>query len=68
MFLTRNKENIMISTVKSAIARIVREEEGATLVEYVLLVALIGVLAIVAMRFLGGTASNKLNGVGTTIS
>jgi len=58
----------MISTVKSAFARIVREEEGATLVEYVLLVALIGVLAIVAMRFLGGTASNKLNNVGTTIS
>lgn len=58
----------MISTVKSAFARIVREEEGATLVEYVLLVALVGVLAIVALRLLGGTASNKLTYVGNTIS
>lgn len=50
------------------IAALMQEEEGATLVEYVLLVALIGVLAIIAMRFVGGTASNKLHNVGTTIS
>jgi len=58
----------MISTVKSAFARIIREEEGATLVEYVLLVALVGVLAIVALRLLGNTANNKLSTVGNTIS
>jgi len=49
--------------LKSTLRRFLVEEEGATLVEYVLLVALIGVVAITAMRFLGGTASNKLNRV-----
>lgn len=44
------------------------EENGATLVEYVLLVALVGVLAIVSLRLLGETASNKLHYVGNTIS
>ena len=44
------------------------DEEGATLVEYVLLVALVGVLAIIALRLLGNTANNKLKYVGNTIS
>lgn len=49
--------------MKEFLTRFLKDEEGATLVEYVLLVALIGVVAITAMRFLGGTASNKLNNV-----
>ena len=50
------------------LSRIILDEEGATLVEYVLLVALVGVLAIVALKLLGNTASNKLHYVGNTIS
>jgi pilus assembly protein Flp/PilA len=57
----------MVATFKNIAARFVREEEGATLVEYVLLVALIGVVAITAMRFLGGTAANKLNNVAANV-
>lgn len=53
---------------KLALERFLLDEQGATLVEYVLLVALVGVLAILALRFLGGTASNKLKYVGNTIS
>jgi len=34
----------------------------------VLLVALIGVVAITAMRFLGGTAANKLNNVAGNVA
>ncbi len=45
-----------------------RGQRGATLVEYVLLVALIGVIAIGAMKFLGSTAGNKLNGVAANIA
>lgn len=52
-----------MDTVKSFIM----DEDGATLVEYVLLVALIGVVAITAMRYLGGTAANKLNGVSDNV-
>ena len=58
----------MVATIKNIASRFVREEEGATLVEYVLLVALIGVVAITAMRFLGGTASNKLNTVAGNVA
>jgi len=53
--------------MKSFIAKFVREEDGATMVEYVLLVALIGVIAIGAMKFLGSTAGNKLNTVSGNI-
>lgn len=58
----------MVATFKNIAARFVSEEEGATLVEYVLLVALIGVVAITAMRFLGGTAANKLNNVAGNVA
>ena len=55
-------------TALAGMASILLEEEGATLVEYVLLVALVGVLSIIALKALGGTASNKLHYVGNTIS
>ena len=54
--------------LKSNLRHFLVDEEGATLVEYVLLVALIGVVAITAMRFLGGTASNKLNRVSGNVA
>ncbi len=57
----------MIANVKSLVARFLRNEEGATLVEYVLLVALIGVVAIVAMRTLGNNASTKLNSAASSL-
>ena len=56
-----------MTTLKNLTSRFVREEDGATMVEYVLLVALIGVIAIVAMKFLGSTAGNKLNTVSSNI-
>ena len=56
-----------MTTLKNIGARFVGEEDGATMVEYVLLVALIGVIAIVAMKFLGSTAGNKLNRVSSNI-
>ena len=52
----------------SWLTEIVTDETGASLVEYVLLVAMIGVIAIVALQLLGNTASNKLTLVGNTIS
>ena len=42
---------------------LVRDEEGASLVEYILLAVLIGIAAIVGMTFLGKTANNRLNNV-----
>ena len=44
-----------------------RGEEGASLVEYALLVALIAVICIVAIAFLGQSASSKFSSVGSAV-
>ena len=49
-------------------SRFNRDEKGASLVEYVLLVALIAVVCIVALQLLGNSASDKLTSVGNQIS
>jgi pilus assembly protein Flp/PilA len=48
-------------------AELVRDEEGASLVEYILLAVLIGVAAIAGMTFLGKTANNRMNNIGTAV-
>jgi len=49
-------------------ARFSDSERGASLVEYALLVALIAVVAIVALRFLGNSASDTLTEAGSEIA
>jgi pilus assembly protein Flp/PilA len=49
-------------------ARFGDNERGASLVEYALLVALIAVVCIVAITFLGNSASSKFNTVGSSIN
>jgi len=44
------------------------DEKGASLVEYALLVALIAVVCIVALTFLGEAASSKFDSVGSSIN
>jgi len=46
----------------------VDSERGASLVEYALLVALIAVVCIIAVTFLGQSASSKFDSVGTAVS
>ena len=48
-------------------ARFGDSERGASLVEYALLVALIAVVCIVAVSFLGKSASSKFTTVGSSI-
>ncbi len=48
-------------------ARFGRTERGASLVEYVLLVSLIAVVCIVAIKALGGKASDAFNNVGSSV-
>ncbi len=43
------------------------DERGASLVEYALLVALIAVVCIVAITFLGNSTSTKLSTLGSNI-
>ncbi|MBV8161143.1 MAG: Flp family type IVb pilin [Acidimicrobiia bacterium] len=43
------------------------DERGASLVEYALLVALIAVICIAAIAFLGQSASSKFSSVGSSV-
>ena len=52
----------------TAARKLVRDEQGATMVEYALLVALIAVVVIAAVSFLGTNASTKLNTAAQSIS
>ena len=45
-----------------------KTERGASLVEYALLVALIAVVCIVAVTFLGKSASSKFSSVGSAVA
>jgi pilus assembly protein Flp/PilA len=49
-------------------ARFGDDERGASLVEYALLVALIAVVCIVAVTFLGSSAKDKFSRVGSAVS
>jgi len=49
------------------IASMLRDEEGATMVEYGLLVALIAMVALVAVQALGVNLSSLFNNVATSV-
>ena len=49
------------AALSSALARFLREEDGATLVEYVLLVALLAAVCAGTVTLLGTSAAAKLN-------
>jgi pilus assembly protein Flp/PilA len=58
-----------LAAITQLIARLrIRSEKGAALVEYALLVALIAVVCIAAVTFLGSNASSTFSGVGTSIN
>ncbi len=54
-------------SVCSSVRRFWADEEGATLVEYVLLVALIGAVCVGAVTLLGTSANTKLNTAATSL-
>jgi pilus assembly protein Flp/PilA len=45
----------------------VSDERGASLVEYALLVALIAIVCLVAIAFLGSSASSRFSNVGSQV-
>lgn len=49
-------------------ARFADDERGASLVEYALLVALIAVVCIAAITFLGNSADTKFSSVGDAVA
>jgi pilus assembly protein Flp/PilA len=56
-------------TKLASIARsFVRDEEGATMVEYALLVAVIAIVVVVGAKALGGSASTKFQNAATSVA
>jgi pilus assembly protein Flp/PilA len=53
----------VLATIQSELRRLARDEEGASLVEYVLMVALIAVVCIAAVTLLGKAAQGKFSNV-----
>ena len=58
--------NDNINTVEIVEAQ--KDERGASLVEYALLVALIAIVAIAAVRTLGESISTKFSSLGSTVA
>ena len=52
--------NTTLNSTRSFVRRFWRDEDGATLVEYVLLVALIAAVCVGAVTLLGTSANTKL--------
>jgi pilus assembly protein Flp/PilA len=68
-FRRRRYREEMLQFISTFLARFHREdEEGQTLVEYGLLLALIAIIVIVALVFLGPIVSRLFQNVGTSLN
>ncbi|MGC8634298.1 MAG: hypothetical protein ACP5VP_06485 [Candidatus Limnocylindrales bacterium] len=64
----RGKEGLaLMALINYMVARFFAREEGQGLAEYALILALIAIVAIAALLFLGGKISGILNTVGTSV-
>ncbi len=52
-----------MSSIKNAVTRFVREESGATMVEYGIMVALVAALAIAVIKVIGSKTNNAFQNV-----
>ena len=58
----------MVKDLVCMVGRLLSDEEGASLVEYILLVALIAVVCIAAITYLGAAAKAKFSLTADTIN
>jgi pilus assembly protein Flp/PilA len=54
--------------IQNTVAAFIRDEDGATMIEYALLVALIAVVVAVALVTLGTTVKTKFTSVSTCVA
>jgi pilus assembly protein Flp/PilA len=57
-----------VERIKTAAKRFVRDEDGAALAEYGILIAFIAIAAIVAVTFFGTRIKNKFSELGNTFT
>ena len=63
--ITSSSDNL--PSLRSAASRFFREDDGASLVEYVLLIALIAVVCVAAVTLLGTNTNTKLGAAATAL-
>ena len=59
-FISSTAPNSLFSRFRVGYSRFLREEEGASLVEYVLLIALVAVVCVGAVTLLGGNVNTTV--------
>ena len=57
----------LVHRIAGLVATVRRNDDGQGLAEYALILALIAIVAIVALLFMGNQVSNKLSVIGSTI-
>ncbi len=57
-----------MSRIQMAVRRFIRDEEGAALAEYGVLIAFIAIVAIVAVTFFGSRISEKFSALANSFS
>lgn len=57
-----------MTSLKKAVSNFVSNEDGAALVEYALLVALIAIICILGVTFLGKSVSTKFKTIGDNLA
>ncbi len=57
-----------MSTFVAVVRRFVRDEAGASMAEYALLIAVIALVAVAGAKTLGTNLNTKLSGAATTIA
>jgi pilus assembly protein Flp/PilA len=55
------------SDLRSSLIAVLRDDRGQGLVEYALIIALVSLVAISALKFLGAKASNTLNNAANVV-
>jgi len=53
---------------QSLVAKMRRDEKGATVIEYALIAALISVAAIAAFQFIGDSVETTMSGIGSSMT
>jgi pilus assembly protein Flp/PilA len=62
------RRELLLSRSKAWFCRLLQDEDGASLVEYILLVALIAVVCIVAVTLLGRAAGTRFNSTANALN
>jgi pilus assembly protein Flp/PilA len=57
-----------MSKLTNAVRRFLRNDEGATMAEYALLVAVIAIVAVAGAKLLGTNVNTKLNDAATKVA